>query len=220
MGPVDDMGCQRLLTLRTDYESGGLARSDLTDDPSELFARWFSEALESGLVEPHAFVLATADREARPSARTVLMRETDRRGIVFYTNYRSRKGADLAENPRASGVFLWMPLHRQVRIEGRVEKVPGTQSDAYFSARPPGSRLSAVASPQSEPVPDRAWLEERMEEIRRHYPDGDVPRPAEWGGYRLAPDYYEFWQGRPNRLHDRFEYRWRDGGWLVERLAP
>ena len=214
------MDRQRLLTLRTDYESGGLARSDLTDDPSELFARWFSAALESGLVEPHAFVLATADREARPSARTVLMREMDRRGIVFYTNYRSRKGADLAENPRASAVFLWMPLHRQVRIEGRVEKVPGTQSDAYFGARPPGSRLSAAASPQSEPVPDRAWLEERMEEIRRHYPDGDVPRPAEWGGYRLAPDYYEFWQGRPNRLHDRFEYRWRDGGWVVERLAP
>ena len=139
MGPVDDMDGQRLLTLRTDYESGGLARSDLTDDPSEIFARWFSEALESGLVEPHAFVLATADREARPSARTVLMREMDRRGIVFYTNYRSRKGADLAENPRASGVFLWMPLHRQVRIEGRVERVPGAQSDAYFSARPPGS---------------------------------------------------------------------------------
>ena len=214
------MDRQRLLTLRTDYESGGLARSDLTDDPSELFARWFSGALESRLVEPHAFVLATADREARPSARTVLMREMDRRGIVFYTNYRSRKGADLAENPRASAVFLWMPLHRQVRIEGRVEKVPGTQSDAYFNARPPGSRLSAAASPQSEPVPDRAWLEERMEEIRRHHPDGDVPRPAEWGGYRLAPDYYEFWQGRPNRLHDRFEYRWRDGGWVVERLAP
>ena len=220
MGPVDDMDRQRLLTLRTDYESGGFSRSDLTDDPSELFARWFSGALESGLVEPHAFVLATADREARPSARTVLMREMDRRGIVFYTNYRSRKGADLAENPRASAVFLWMPLHRQVRIEGRVEKVPGTQSDAYFGARPPGSRMSAAASPQSEPVPDRAWLEERMEEIRRHYPDGDVPRPAEWGGYRLAPDCYEFWQGRPNRLHDRFEYRWRDGGWVVERLAP
>lgn len=217
---VDEMDPDRLLNLRTDYESAGLTRSDLTEDPFDLFAGWFSDALESGLVEPHAFVLATADRGGRPAGRTVLVREMDSRGIVFYTNYGSRKGAELAENPRASAVFLWMPLHRQVRIEGRVEKVAGTQSDAYFSGRPPGSRLSAAASPQSKPVPSRAWLEERMEELRRRHPDGDVPRPAGWGGYRLAPDYYEFWRGRPNRLHDRFEYRLRDGAWVTERLAP
>ena len=214
------MDPDRLLNLRTDYESEGLSRSDLTDEPFELFEAWFSDALESGLVEPHAFVLATADRGARPSARTVLVREMDSRGIVFYTNYGSRKGAELAENPRAAAVFLWMPLHRQVRIEGRVEKVAATQSDAYFSGRPPGSRLSAAASPQSEPVPSRAWLEKRMEELRRRHPDGDVPRPAGWGGYRLRPDYYEFWRGRPSRLHDRFEYRLRDGEWVTERLAP
>ena len=217
---VDEMGPDRLLNLRTDYESAGLTRSELTEDPFDLFAGWFSDALESGLVEPHAFILATADRRGRPAARTVLVREMDSRGIVFYTNYGSRKGGELAENPRAAAVFLWMPLHRQVRIEGRVEKVAGTQSDAYFSGRPPGSRLSAAASPQSKAVPSRAWLEERMEEIRRRHPGGDVPRPAEWGGYRLAPDYYEFWRGRPNRLHDRFEYRLRDGAWVTERLAP
>ena len=210
----------RLLNLRTDYESAGLTRADLTPEPFELFSGWFSDAVESGLVEPHAFILATADRRARPSARTVLVREMDSRGIVFYTNYQSRKGAELAENPRASAVFLWMPLHRQVRIEGRVEKVAATQSDAYFSGRPPGSRLSAAASPQSEPVPSRAWLEERTEELRRRHPDGDLPRPEDWGGYRLIPDYYEFWRGRPSRLHDRFEYRLRHGAWVAERLAP
>ena len=215
-----EMDQERLRTLRTDYESAGLSRSDLTGDPSELFARWFAEALQAGLQEPHAFILATVDRTARPSARTVLMRGADRRGIVFYTNYRSRKGVELAGNPRAAGVFLWLPLHRQVRVEGAVQKVSGTRSDEYFGSRPPGSRLSAVASPQSRPVPDRAWLEGRMEELWLRYPEGDAPRPPEWGGYRIITDRYEFWQGRPNRFHDRFEYRMRDGGWVAERLAP
>ncbi len=215
-----EMDQERLRTLRTDYESAGLSRSDLTPDPSRLFARWFSEALEAGLQEPHAFILATAGPDARPSARTVLMRGSDLRGIVFYTNYESRKGSELASNPRAAGVFLWLPLHRQVRVEGRVEKITAEQSDAYFRSRPGGSRLSAVVSPQSRAVPDRAWLEERMEELWGLYPDGDVPRPAGWGGYRIVTDCYEFWQGRPSRFHDRFEYRLRDGGWVVERLAP
>ena len=214
------MDSERLRTLRTDYESAGLSRSDLTGDPSELFGRWFSEALDAGLAEPHAFILATADARARPSARTVLMRETNADGIVFYTNYRSRKGAELAENPRASGVFLWLPLHRQVRVEGRVEKVSDRRSDAYFRSRPPGSRLSAVASPQSEAVPDRAWLETRMEQLWTQYPEGEAPRPPHWGGYRLIPDAYEFWQGRPSRFHDRFEYRRRNGEWAAARLAP
>ena len=214
------MDQERLRTLRTDYESAGLSRSDLTGDPAELFARWFSQALEAGLQEPHAFILATVDRTARPSARAVLMRGADQRGIVFYTNYRSRKGADLADNPRAAGVFLWLPLHRQVRVEGAVEKVSGARSDDYFRSRPPGSRLSAMASPQSRPVPDRAWLEERMEELWGRYPRGDAPRPPQWGGYRIVTDRYEFWQGRPNRFHDRFEYRLLDGDWVAERLAP
>ncbi len=214
------MDRERLLTLRTDYETAGLSRSDLCDDPSDLFAKWFSQAWEAGLAEPHAFILATADRGGRPSARTVLMRGTDRRGIVFYTNYRSRKGGELAENPRAAGVFLWMPLHRQVRVEGSVEKVSVARSDEYFGSRPPGSRLSAVASPQSDPVPDRAWLEQRMEELWRRYPDGEAPRPPEWGGYRIAVDTYEFWQGRPSRFHDRFEYRMTASGWKADRLAP
>lgn len=214
------MDQDRLLALRTDYESAGLSRSDLCDDPADLFAKWFSQAWQAGLAEPHAFTVATADPQGRPAARTVLMRGTDRRGIVFYTNYRSRKGAELAGNPYAAGVFLWLPLHRQVRVEGRVEKVSDARSDEYFRSRPPGSRLSAIASPQSEPVPDRAWLEERMEQLRRRHPDGDAPRPPEWGGYRIVPESYEFWQGRPNRFHDRFRYRLLDGGWVVERLAP
>ena len=215
-----EMDEDRLLALRTDYESAGLSRTDLRDDPADLFATWFSQAWQAGLAEPHAFILATADREGRPAARTVLMRGTDRRGIVFYTNYRSRKGAELADNPYAAAVFLWLPLHRQVRVEGPVEKVSTARSDEYFRSRPPGSRLSAVASPQSESVPDRAWLEERMERLWRRYPDGDAPRPPQWGGYRIVPDSYEFWQGRPNRFHDRFRYRLLDGGWEVERLAP
>lgn len=214
------MDQERLRTLRTDYESAGLSRSDLTGDPSELFARWFSEALEAGLQEPHAFILATSDPAGRPSARTVLMRGSDPGGIVFYTNYRSRKGGELARNPRAAGVFLWLPLHRQVRVEGAVERVSAGRSDDYFRSRPPGSRLSAVASPQSEAVPDRAWLEDRMEGLWLRYPDGDAPRPPEWGGYRIVADRYEFWQGRPNRFHDRFEYRLLDGEWAAERLAP
>ena len=214
------MDQERLLTLRTDYESAGLSRSDLTADPSELFARWFSAALEAGLQEPHAFILATAGGDARPSARTVLMRGSDQRGVVFYTNYESRKGSELAENPRAAGVFLWLPLHRQVRVEGRVERVAAEQSDDYFHSRPPGSRLSAVVSPQSRTVPDRVWLEERMADLWERHPDGDVPRPTGWGGYRIVADCYEFWQGRPNRFHDRFEYRLIDGAWVAERLAP
>lgn len=214
------MNQERLLTMRTDYESAGLSRSHLTADPSELFARWFASALEADLVEPQAFILATADRDSRPSARTVLMRGTSRRGIVFYTNYESRKGVELQDNPRAAGVFLWLPLHRQVRVEGRVKKVSGEQSDAYFRSRPPGSRLSAVVSPQSQAVSDRAWLEERMEELRRRHPDGEVPRPSGWGGYIIETDCYEFWQGRPSRFHDRFEYRLGHDGWTVQRLAP
>jgi len=211
---------ERLLALRTEYESAGLSRADLTEDPSQLFGRWFSQAWDAGLAEPHAFVLATADSRARPSARTVLMRGTDPDGIVFYTNYESQKGQELGRNPWAAGVFLWLPLHRQVRVEGRVEKVSEERSDVYFRSRPAGSRLSAVASPQSEAVPDRAWLEERMAELWRRFPDGEAPRPPEWGGYRLRPHRYEFWQGRPSRFHDRFQYRLRDGGWAVERLAP
>jgi pyridoxamine 5'-phosphate oxidase len=214
------MDQKRLRTLRTDYESAGLSRPDLTADPSELFAGWFSAALQAGLQEPHAFIVATADRNGRPSARTVLLRGTDHHGITFFTNYRSRKGSELAENPQAAGVFLWLPLHRQVRVEGRVEKISGEESDAYFRSRPTGSRLSAVVSPQSQAVPDRAWLEERMQQLWRQYPDGDVPRPTGWGGYRIVADRYEFWQGRPSRFHDRFEYRLVDGDWVVERLAP
>ena len=214
------MDNERLMTLRTEYESSGLSRSDLTDDPSEMFGRWFAGALEARLAEPHAFILATADSRARPSARTVLMREATGEGIVFYTNYGSRKGGELAENPRAAGVFLWLPLHRQVRVEGRVEKVSNHRSDRYFESRPGGSRLAAVVSPQSRPVADRAWLEDRMEELWRRYPDGEVARPGGWGGYRIVADCYEFWQGRPSRFHDRFEYRLRDGVWMVERLAP
>lgn len=205
--------------MRQEYMRTGLHERDLSPDPFAQFGGWFGEALNSGVVLPNAVTLATTTSKGRPSARTVLLKEFDARGFVFYSNYRSRKGRELAENPQAMLLFCWEELERQVGIEGRVEKVSAAESDAYFASRPLGSRLSAVISPQSEPVTERESLERKLEEASKRWRDAP-PRPAHWGGYRLAPDRFEFWQGRKDRLHDRLCYRKTGNAWKIERLAP
>jgi pyridoxamine 5'-phosphate oxidase len=189
--------------------------------PLPLFTRWFEEAETAQVPEPSAMTLATARVDGTPSARIVLLRGFDDRGFVFYTNYQSRKGDELAGNPRAALVFFWERFQRQIRVEGRVEKVSADESDAYFRMRPFGHQLGACLSPQSRPIPGRLFLEERMDELLQEYAGKEVPRPPHWGGYRVVPHLVEFWQGRPNRLHDRIRYRRVDNGpWTIERLAP
>lgn len=198
----------------------GIDPATMADDPLEEFVTWFSEAVDAGVDEANAFVLATASRDGVPSARAVLLKDVDPRGLVFYTNTESRKGRELRETGRAAACFVWVQLRRQVRVEGAVEQIDPAESDAYFASRPLGSRLAAAASPQSEVVPSREELEERFRELESEYGDGDVPRPRVWGGFRILPEVYEFWQGRPNRFHDRVRYRLDDGVWVTERLAP
>ena len=206
--------------MRREYAREGLAEADVDADPVVQFGRWFEQAEQGGLLEPHAMTLATATPDGRPSARMVLLRGFDQRGFCFYTNYQSRKGDELAANPRAALVFWWDKLERQVRIEGRVERTSRAESEAYFASRPPGSQLSAAASPQSRVIDGRATLERRVTELATGQRDGQVPLPEFWGGYRLAHEVVEFWQGRPNRLHDRLRYRRAGSGWKLERLAP
>ncbi len=190
------------------------------DDPLALFDLWYREALEAVAPEPTAVALATAGADGRPTARMVLLKAFDARGFVFYTNFASRKGKELGANPHATLLFWWPPLLRQVRVEGRVARVDDAEADAYFATRPRGSQIGAWASPQSTPLADRGELEARVAEVEARHRDGDVPRPPFWGGYRLAPDTLEFWQGRPDRLHDRVVYRAATGGWRRQRLAP
>ncbi len=214
------MATPDLAALRQTYARADLSEQTADPDPFRLFARWFEEAREAGVREPNAMTLATVGADGQPSARIVLLKGLDARGFSFYTNYRSRKGDDLAANPRAALVFWWEPLERQVRIEGAVERVAEKVSDAYFASRPRGSRLGAWASEQSRVVPDRAELEARLEAVEEKYDDGHIPRPPHWGGYRVLPARFEFWQGRPNRLHDRLEYVPAEGTWAMRRLAP
>jgi pyridoxamine 5'-phosphate oxidase len=206
--------------MRREYIREALAEADVDADPVVQFGRWFEQATHAGLLEPHAMNLATATPDGRPSARMVLLRGFDERGFCFYTNYESRKAAELAANPMAALVFWWGELERQVRIEGTVERTSRAESEAYFASRPPGSQLSAAASPQSRVIADRAVLERRAAELATAVPDGQVPLPDFWGGYRLAHEVVEFWQGRPNRLHDRLRYRRVGDIWRIERLAP
>jgi pyridoxamine 5'-phosphate oxidase len=209
-----------MASLRDDYLRGTLDERPVDPDPIRQFERWFEEAENACVPAANAMALATADSEGAPSARMVLLKGCDRRGFVFYTNYESRKGRELAANPRAALCFYWEPLERQVRITGEVERTTAEESDEYFQSRPEGSRFSAAASPQSAVVADRAELENKVAKLRAAHPDGLPSRPANWGGFRLIPDSVEFWQGRRDRLHDRITYRRREGEWLIERLAP
>ena len=198
-----------------------LLEKDVNPDPLEQFKLWLDEALAANLPQPLGMTLATASSGGKPSARMVLLRGFDKRGFVFFTNFTSRKANELDTNPQAALVFYWAELDRQVRVEGRVERIEAKESDEYFQTRPHGSRLGAIASPQSQVIPDRAFLDGRMAEVVKMYPNDNVPRPHFWGGYRVAPSAIEFWQGQTNRLHDRLRYRRQDDGrWLIERLAP
>jgi pyridoxamine 5'-phosphate oxidase len=196
-----------------------LNKSDVDRNPIKQFAKWYGEATASGIAETDAMTLATATKDGRPSARIVLLKDFDDRGFVFFTNYESRKATDLAENPRACLVAYWLPVKRQVRIEGSVEQVSEAESEAYFQRRPLGSRIGAWASNQSEVVESREVLEQRYAALSERY-GAEVPRPPHWGGYRIQPEVIEFWQGRDNRLHDRLRYRLQDGTWVIERLGP
>jgi len=211
-----------LQAMRRDYELGALREEDLAPTWLEQFERWLAEAVAGGEAEPNAVVVATAGADGRTGARTVLLKDVDERGFVFNTNYDSRKGSEIAENPRASLVFPWLDVRRQVVVDGTVEHVTPTEADAYFATRPREARISAHASPQSEVVESRDVLERRRDEVAARFPDGvDVPRPEHWGGLRVVPEAVEFWQGRANRLHDRLRYRLDESGaWVVERLAP
>lgn len=210
-----------LADLRNDYGRLELRERDVDPDPFRQFDQWMKQAMTSGLQEPNAVALATATPDGKPSVRMVLLRGVDADGFRFFTNYQSRKGQELAANPHAALLFFWPVLERQVRIEGRVVLASPEESDAYFQSRPLGSRLSAVASPQSQVIPDRNCLEERIKILEAQYPDEVVPRPPYWGGYRVIPVSFEFWQGGPNRLHDRLRYLPAgDGTWRIERLGP
>jgi pyridoxamine 5'-phosphate oxidase len=206
--------------LRREYTLASLDLSDVAADPFDQFARWFDEAQRAELLEVNAMTLATADVRGRPSARVVLLKEVSARGFVFFTDYRSRKGAELTENPWAALVFLWKELERQVRINGRVERVTREESESYFRSRPLGSRRGAWASMQSAVIPGRAWLEGEVARVTSTYPTDDVPLPSHWGGFRIIPDELEFWQGRQSRLHDRIRYRAEGDAWTRERLSP
>lgn len=206
--------------MRREFESEGLDRDHLDDNPTRQFERWFHDAREAGLLEPNAMSLATTGCDGLPDLRTVLLKYFDDQGLVFYTNYQSRKARELEENPKAALLFPWIGLNRQVIVQGRVEKVSKTESLKYFASRPRGSQLGAWVSEQSQVITSRGLLEQKVAEIKQRFSAGEVPLPSFWGGYRVIPQRFEFWQGRPSRLHDRFEYLRQDDGWLIQRLQP
>lgn len=211
-----------LTSMRVSYTRAELRRADLNADPLAQFQAWLDEALRAELLEPYAVQLATADASGRPSVRTVLLRGATAEGLTFYTNFESHKGHDLSVNPHAELLFYWAALERQVRASGAVTRVPDAEADAYFHVRPRDSQLAAHASdPQSAPIDDRAALEAKAAALDARYPAGTViPRPAFWGGYRVTVHEWEFWQGRPNRMHDRFRYARHGDGWAIDRLMP
>jgi pyridoxamine 5'-phosphate oxidase len=219
--PSSDRRRADLAALRRSYEAGELLEEQVDPDPLVQFRRWFDDAVGAGLLEPNAMVLATADADGAPSARTVLLKGLDDRGFVLFTNHGSRKGRQMRENPRASLVFPWFEMDRQVVVVGDVEEVDRAETEEYFRSRPYGSRLGAWASEQSTVIPDRSVLEERYAALEQAYPEGaDVPVPDHWGGFRVVPRTVELWQGRRSRLHDRLRYRREGDRWVLERLAP
>ena len=208
---------------RIQYETAGLERSDLHDNPLTQWHAWYDQAAEAGVTEPNAMTVSTIGLDGVPDSRIVLARGVDDTGIVFYTNYASEKSEQLQKNPVSSAVFAWLDLHRQVRVRGQVIQVPQQQSDEYFASRPRESQLGAWASPQSQVISDRSVLTERLDQFRKQFDGSDVPRPPSWGGWLIAPTMFEFWQGRPSRLHDRFRYSRPNASatsWTIERLAP
>jgi pyridoxamine 5'-phosphate oxidase len=207
--------------LRREYSQAGLREEDVDANPVVQFRKWFEEARAQEIIEPNAMILATVDASGQPSTRVVLLKGVEERGFSFFTNYASRKGHELAANPRASLTFPWLALERQVCITGSVSQLSRSEAEAYFKTRPRGSRLGAWASTQSQVIPGRAFLETRLAQLESRYPGDDIPLPPTWGGYVLTPHEIEFWQGRPNRLHDRLRYqRQANGTWKIERLAP
>lgn len=209
-----------LADLRKDYSLAGLAEADLARDPFRQFEKWFQEAEAAKIVEPNALTLCTATKDGRPSGRTVLLKGVDGRGFVFFSNYESRKGRELHENPHATLVFPWIALERQVIVEGKVARVSREESEAYFHSRPRASQIGAWSSQQSSVIAGRSMLEDGMKALEQKYAGREVPLPPHWGGWRLQPEAVEFWQGRRSRLHDRLRYRRERDGWVVERLAP
>lgn len=207
--------------IRKEYAMHALSEADVRANPLQQFSIWWNEALQAEIEEVNAVTLATASADGLPTARTVLLKGFDERGFIFYTNYNSQKAAQLEENPRATLLFFWKELERQVRITGLVEKTSAEESDAYYHSRPEGSRLGAWASPQSSTIESREWLEKKVAEMEKAFTSGNLNRPPHWGGYRVKPVIVEFWQGRPSRLHDRIQYSIQTGGnWNIERLAP
>ncbi len=219
MTPEKPDTARSLADIRQEYAKQALDESVLLNDPVAQFIAWFDDAVNAQVPEPTAMTLATCTASGEPSARTVLLKEIDTRGFTFFTDYRSHKARDLDANPRASLLFLWKEVERQVRVTGTVERVSTDESDVYFTSRPLGSRHGAWASEQSAVIPDREWLEQRVTDAEARFGD-EVPRPEHWGGYRVSPDVVEFWQGRPSRLHDRLRFRRNGAAWVVERLSP
>lgn len=207
--------------IRREYSKNALNKNTVEKNPIAQFNKWFEEALNSGIEDANAMTLATATKDGRPSARIVLIKELNSQGFVFYTNYQSRKGLEIDQNPFGCINFYWKELERQVRADGYIEKISREKSDEYFKTRPRGSQIGAWTSPQSNKIANREIMEERFRRLEEKYKDKEIPRPAQWGGYVLIPDMMEFWQGRPNRLHDRILYTiQKDGNWMIDRISP
>lgn len=211
---------EEVARLRREYEAEGLVEATMADDPMTQFESWFAGVVAAGLPEPNAFVLATVDPDGTPSARALLMKGLEEDGLVFYTGSKSRKSQAMRSNGRAAATFVWIPLHRQVRFEGTVAEVDPESADAYFATRPRGAQIAAHASLQSEPVGDRAELDRRFARLEAEFGDSEIPRPPHWGGWKLTPRSVEFWQGQPNRFHDRVVYHKSGSGWSKQRLSP